>query len=364
MIRTAVVALLLMLAACTPPAPGPAAEDAAHASSDNIADPWVQRLVSLSDDRTPPDPAPGSFGLDPATGTFTHPAMTRDSHEAHPFDGMLDYWDPNDYATNMSVVSYHPITVEPFHTWQNIVDFDGRRYLYQYVRRDLKIMDITDPASIEVLLTRGSTWGPDGPGEVENPYAVDDMFGAATIQWHEGTGQLVMVQAFEIRRFGLLADKYSEPERVDDIRRSPHLKGFKVYAMHGPLPEDWELLAERTTDIEHPDAPAGEQQGSGVRDIPLWFGGDTMYVAAAPSASHALTEYPNDLYSAGYQSWDMSDPSNPRFLDQLNVPGGQSARRQPHIVDGRAHVAFRDGQRRRGRTLCLRGHGWARSLCR
>ncbi len=91
--------------------------------------------------------------------------------------------------------------------------------------------------------------------------------------------------------------------------------------MHGPLPDDWELLAERTTDYKNPDAPIGSQQGSGVRDIPLYFGGKYMFVAAAPSASHALTEYPNDLYSAGYQAWDMSDPGNPIFLDQLNVKG-------------------------------------------
>ena len=123
-------------------------------TADQIEDEWVQRLVSLSDDMTPPTPPAGSYGMDPESGRFTHPSMTRDSHEPHPFDGTLDYWDPNEYAMNMKVEAYFPITVEPFHTWQNIVDFDGRRYLYQYVRRDLKIMDITDPTDIEVLLTR------------------------------------------------------------------------------------------------------------------------------------------------------------------------------------------------------------------
>lgn len=288
---------------------------------DNIIDPWVQRVVALSENKTPPDPDPASFGLNRDTGEFIHPAATRDSHDPHPFDGTLDYWDPNDYAKNMTVEAYFPITVEPFHTWQNIVDFDGRRYLYQYVRRDLKIMDITNPKDVQVLLTRGSTWGPDGASEEENPYADDDMFGAASIQWNEELGKYIMVQAFEIRRFGVLNDKYSEPDLVETIRNSQHLKGFKVYAMNGPLPDDWELLSERTTDYEHPDAPIGEQEGSGVRDLPVYFGGDYMFVAAAPSASHALTEYPNDLYSAGYQAWDMSDPADPEFLDQLNVMG-------------------------------------------
>ena len=340
--------VLQFAAGCAPP-PAPAgggtlADDVQHddshgAGEDNITDPWVRRLVSLTGNRTPAAPDPGSFGMDAATGTFVHPRMTTDSHEPHPFEGSLDDWDPNDYAMNMKVEAYFPITVEPFHTWQNIVDFEGRRYLYQYVRRDLKIMDITDPTDVQVLLSRGHTWGPEGAGEEENPYPEGDMFGAATIQWHDGLGKYVMVQAFEIRRFGLLSNKYAEPDRVADIRHPNHLKGFKVYAMDGPLPADWTLLAERTTDIGHPDAPVGEQGGSGVRDIPVWFGGRYMFVAAAPGASHALTEYPNDLYSAGYQSWDMTDPANPVFLDQLNVPGqvaGDAAHEAAYLENPRA----------------------------
>jgi hypothetical protein len=290
-------------------------------TNENIRDPWVKRQVSLSQNKTPLDPDPASYGMDADSGAFVHPTATRDSHDPHPFEGTLDHWDTNQYAKNMTVEAYYPITVEPFHTWQNIVDFDGRRYLYQYVRRDLKIFDITDPKDLRLILTRGHTWGPEGAGEEENPYRDGDMFGAASIQWNAELGKYVMVQAFEIRRFGLLHDKYSEPDLVDKIRHSGHLKGFKVYAMNGPMPDDWELLAERTTDYEHPDAPVGQQEGSGVRDIPAYFGGQYMFVAAAPSASHALTEYPNDLYSAGYQAWDMSDPTSPKFLDRLNVEG-------------------------------------------
>jgi len=288
----------------------------------NIKDRWVARLNSLNPDRTPPDPAPADYGLDAKTGVFTHPVATRDSHDRKPFKGILDYWDTNQYIKNMKVEAYYPITVEPFHTWQNIVDFDGRRYLYQYVRRDLKIFDITNPKDVKLLLTRGHTWGANGPDQKEqNPMAEGEMFGAASIQWNEGLGKYIMVQGYEIRRFGLLKDKRRQPEKVAAIRNAKHLKGFKVYEMNGPMPEDWKLLAERTTDIKHPDAPIGQQQGSGVRDLPAYFGGDSMFVAAAPDASYALTEYPNDLYSAGYQSWDMSDPANPKFLQQLTVPG-------------------------------------------
>jgi len=287
-----------------------------------IKDKWVARSDSLSVDKTPVDPIKGSYGLNKETGEFTHPVATRDAHDNIRFDGELDYWDTEQYIKNMTVEAYYPITVEPFHTWQNIVDFDGRRYLYQYVRRDLKIFDITNPKEAELLLTRGHTWGVNGADEVDqNPYDEGDMFGAASIQWNDKLAKYIMVQSFEIRRFGLLKNKRVQADNVEKIRKANHLKGFKVYEMNGPLPKDWTLLATRTTDVENPDAPIGQQQGSGVRDIPAYFGGDTMYVAAAPDASYALTEYPNDLYSAGYQSWDMSDPSNPKFMDQLTMPG-------------------------------------------
>ena len=288
----------------------------------NIQDKWVKRVNELVGNHKAPEPSRGSYGMDSRTGKFIHPEATFHTYESHPFDGLLDYWDKEQYIKNMKVEAYYPITVEPFHTWQNMVDFDGRRYLYQYVRRDLKIYDITNPKDVKLLLTRGHTWGSNGPDvEEQNPYPQGDMFGAASIQWNEKLGKYIMVQSFEIQRFGVLHDKLTEPDKVDKIRHADHLKGFKVYEMNGPLPNDWKLIAERTTDVMHPNAPDGQQQGSGVRDIPTYFGGDIMYVAAAPDASYALTEYSNDLYSAGYQSWDMSDPSNPKFLDQLTVPG-------------------------------------------
>ena len=54
----------------------------------------------------------------------------------------------------------------------------------------------------------------------------EEMMGAASIQWSESE-QSVMVQAYEVRRFGLLKDKYRSPEQVKAIRQSQHLKGFK-----------------------------------------------------------------------------------------------------------------------------------------
>ncbi|WP_018693747.1 LVIVD repeat-containing protein [Algicola sagamiensis] len=293
----------------------------AIATQDDIQDPFLQRLTVLVGNHQPSDDDVGPYGMLP-NGQFRHPQRTYHTKSPKPFQGQLSYWDTQSYQRNMQVEAYYPITVEPFHTWQNIIDFDGRRYLYQYVRQDLKIFDITNPKSLKLIHTKGHTWGPDGPNDKpENPYPQGDMFGAATIQWHQERQKYIMVQAYEIRRFGLLKNKYKEPEKVAQIRRTDHLKGFKVFEMHGPLPHQWTLIAERTTDIYRPKAPIGQQEGSGVRDIPVWFGGKYMFVAAAPSDEYALTEYGNDLYSAGYQAWDMSDPTNPVFLDQLTVPG-------------------------------------------
>jgi hypothetical protein len=302
------------------------AEAATGHSEESAVPPVTDRYVLFSDsictDSEPLPPPPGSYGMDPQTGVFIHPEATPESDDDQPFEGLLDYWDPKQYQKNMEVLAFYPYIVEPFHTWQNIVDFDGRRYLYQYVRRSLNIYDITDPLEVKLLLKKGAVWGAEGPADEEvNPYPEDDYFGAASIQWNEERGAYIMVQSFEIKRFGVLKHKRVEQDKIEKTRKPAHLKGFKVYEMRGPMPEDWTLLSERTSDYKHPDAPIGQQQGSGVRDIPEWSGGKYMFVAAAPDDSYALTEYANDLYSSGYQAWDMSDPSNPVFLDQLTVPG-------------------------------------------
>ncbi len=307
---------------------------------DIITDKYVNGVVKLTGNKKPKAPGTSTYGLDKTTGKFIHPKATVHTYYNEPFEGLLDYWDTETYSKNMKVEAYYPITVEPFHTWQNIVDFDGRRYMYQYVRSDLKVYDITNPKALELIHTKGHTWGANGADEVaQNPYEEGDMFGAASIQWNDKLQKNIMVQSFEIRRFGLLKDKFTQPDKVEKIRKANHLKGFKVYEMNGPLPSDWKLIAQRTTDINNPDAPIGEQQGSGVRDIPAYFGGETMYVAAAPDKNYALTEYGNDLYSAGYQSWDMSDPSNPKFLNQLTVPGqvlGDETHEKAYLENPRA----------------------------
>ncbi|SIO38087.1 hypothetical protein [Salinivibrio sp. ES.052] len=115
---------LLVASSLTTAAPAMGADG----KRDRIEDPWIQHVVALTGNKKPQDPDPASYGMNPKTGQFVHPKETYHAYEAKPFEGMLDAWDDQSYNKNMTVEAYYPITVEPFHTWQNIVDFDGRRY--------------------------------------------------------------------------------------------------------------------------------------------------------------------------------------------------------------------------------------------
>ena len=99
-----------------------------------------------------------------------------------------------------------------------------------------------------------------------------------------------------------------------------------------------DFLASKTTDFSHPNAPIGEQQGSGSLDTPWYLGGKYMLLSAAPDDSYALNEV-NYLYSPGYQIWDMSDPADPKFLSQITVPGqvvGDPASENAYLMNPRA----------------------------
>ena len=47
----------------------------------------------------PPHPDPGTYGLDPQTGIYRHPAATPSVEGPHPFPGSLDYLDQSQYQT-------------------------------------------------------------------------------------------------------------------------------------------------------------------------------------------------------------------------------------------------------------------------
>jgi hypothetical protein len=305
----------------------------------NVQDPWLKRLQGLTYDKKPARPVPGvDYGMDAETGQFVHPKATPMVSDPPNFEGQLDYWEQKSYAYNMEVVQFLPLIASPGHSWQNIVDWGDQRIMYLYLERNVHVIDITDPRDSKLLYSKGGKWW--FGEEEENPFPENEYMGAASMQWNKELGKMIMVQSFASPRFGVLEDKLKEPDGVDKLRHlTDRLKGFKVYEMTGPMPDDWKLIAERTTDYEHPDAAIGEQQGSGSHDVPAYYGGKYMYLSAAPDASHGLTEFPDYLWSAGFQVWDMSDPSDPKFVEQYTTPGqiiGNEADEEAYLMNPRA----------------------------
>lgn len=336
LIAATVAAASADLAAEDPKSPTPPLT----ASEQEISDPDIRAWWNLTYNRKPPVPVPGKdYGMDSATGRFVHPKATPLVREAPSFPGQLEYWDQRSYSKNVSQLSFTGFVASAGHTWQTIVDFDGKRYMYVYYRAGMGLFDITDPRKPKLVHRRGQRLGPKGTVDKVNPYSETEGFGAANVQWHKGIGKYVMVQAFEVPRYGVMDEKYREPEGVRKLKHYPGLKGFRVYAMNGPKPEQWELLAERTTDFRHPQAKYGEQQGSGALDIPAWTGGKYMFLATAPDDRFMLTEFPDYLYSPGYQAWDMSEPRNPKFVSQFAAPGqilGDPAHEATYLMNPRA----------------------------
>lgn len=305
----------------------------------SIEDPVLKAWLELTYDKRPIPPVPGlDYGMD-ADGHFVPPRATPLTTEAPSFPQQLKHWDQQSYASNVSVLAFYPHVTSPWHAWASVADFGGRRYLYTHDRDYLRILDVTDPRKARIVHSRGGVWGPNGPSENFDPAGVTDYFGGVTIAWSKALKQNVLVASYEIGRYGILEDKTRQPDKVASLRHYNSLKGFKVYAMDGPLPDQWRLIATRTTDVAHPDAPIGEQHGSGSLDAPSWFGGRYMILSAAPDDSYALTEYPDYLHSPGYQIWDMADPADPRFVRQISVPGqivGDPAHEAAYLMNPRA----------------------------
>jgi len=275
-----------------------------------VQDPYLSQWLRVTPERRPLPQEPGvDYGMNPATGEFIWPKATPEVWRTPSFPGEMTNWDKKSYAKNVKVLAFYPNVASPFHVWNNIVDFDGRRYLYAHDRDYLRILDVTDPANAKIVYSKGGVWGPKGSSERYDPNTVQDYLGGATIAWNKKLGKPVMVASFEIGRYGLMNDKLTQPDKVAAQRNYNSLKGFKVYAMDGPLPHQWRLLATRTTDIQHPDAPIGQQQGSGSLDAPEYHGGKYMILSAAPDDRYGLTEYPNYLYSPGYQRLSRKPPS-------------------------------------------------------
>ena len=255
----------------------------------------------------PPDPPPDSYGYDARTGIFHHPAATPASDAPHPFAASLDYLDQKEYRLNTSVVAYYPLVVSTGHSWQATFDLKGRRYMYHYYRTAYKVYDTTDVRNVQVIAEHKiDTAGGEHP------------FGPFVARYNAHLKKLIAIQCYEVPRFGVLENKYLQPDKVRVIRELPILRGFRIFEI--VTPTEWKMLSETTLDPYH-SASFRPQQGSGCLDVPVYFGDKYLFVAGAPDDSFALQEYKSVLYSAAQLAYDVSDPEHPRHLSTWWVPG-------------------------------------------
>jgi len=255
----------------------------------------------------PAPPDPSRYGLDAGTGRFKHPDAAPFAPGPHPVKGSLDYLEDKEYVHNMTVEGRWPKLVVPGVSFQNIVDMNGRRYMYHYYRTRVNVYDITEPKNLKVVLERKYEEGP-------------DFFGAAAIAYNKALKTWIMIQSFEVPRsgpMGLGGAKHTDPAKVARVKSNPGLRGLKIFAMSSPT--EWRQIAEIGTDPLHPFARA--QEGSGALDSPTYYGGKYAFVCAAPDNSFLNQEYPSYLYSPAQMIFDVEDPARPKLVNTWWVPG-------------------------------------------
>jgi hypothetical protein len=139
------------------------------------------------------------------------------------------------------------------------------------------------------------------------------------IRYSQSLGKLIAVQCYEVPRFGIINNKYLEPDKVKFVRGMKMLRGFAIYEVTSPLFAEWKLLSEVTLDPKK-SAQDQPQEGSGCLDVP-YFNEKYLFIAAAPDDSFANTEYTSVLWSAGQMAFDISDPAKPKQLSLWWIPG-------------------------------------------
>ena len=255
----------------------------------------------------PQHPDPSSFGVDPATGIYKHPAAAPYTQGPRPVKGSLDYLEDKEYIHNMTVEGRWPKLVVPGVSFQNIIDFNGRRYMYHYYRTRVNVYDITEPKNLKVVLEKKYEEGP-------------EFFGAAAIAFNKKLKKWIMIQSFEVPRsgpMGLGGAKHTDPAKVAKVKSNPGLRGIKIFELTSPV--EWKQIGEISNDPHHPHARS--QEGSGSLDSPTYYGGKYAFVCAAPDNTFINQEYPSYLYSPGQLVYDVEDPANPKLVNSWWVPG-------------------------------------------
>lgn len=272
----------------------------------------------------PPHPAPGSWGYDKATGKFKMPEMTPDAYGAHPVEGSLSYLDMNTYAKNFKQEAFYPFVAGAGHSWQASFDWQGRRYLYDYETWHYHLFDITDPRDVKLVAKKNF--------DVKGG---EHQFGPFTVKYNKKLGKTIAVQCYETPRYGVVWNKYGNPDQVKALRDRKMLRGFRIFEVTSPQWTDWKLLSETSLDPYH-SAKEPVQQGSGCQDVPVYEGDQYLFVAGAPDDTFANTEYKTYLFAGGQLAFDVSDPSNPKRLSMWWAPGSRLGEEEEYKKNPRA----------------------------
>ncbi len=257
----------------------------------------------------PQEPSPETWGYNFSTGIFTHPAITPDNEGPQPFLGSQSYLDQNQYLKNMKVEGFYPYVAGHGHSWQAILNWEGKRYLYDYETTMYHLFDITDPRNVKFIGRKDF-----------NTLAGEHQFGPMTIKYNKTLNKMIAVQCYEVPRYGVLWNKYLYPDQVNAIRSRKMLRGFRIYQVTDPLWTNWKLLSETPLNPNEKAADQ-QQQGSGCQDVPVYHGGKYLFVAGAPNDSYRNTEYKSYLYSGAQIAYDVSNPAKPKLLSTWSVPG-------------------------------------------
>ncbi|WP_186646419.1 LVIVD repeat-containing protein [Fluviispira vulneris] len=257
----------------------------------------------------PLEPIEGTWGYNAKTGKFTHPSMTPDSNGPQPFKGSLNFLDSNQYVHNMKMEGFVPYVAGHGHSWQAVLNWQGRRFLYDYETTMYNLFDITDAKNIKFIKRKDI--------DVKNG---EHQFGPLTIKYNKTLNKTIAVQCYEVPRYGVLENKYLYKDQVNAIRARKMLRGFRIYEVTDPDWTKWKVLSETSLD-ENSNGNEKAQQGSGCLDVPVYNGGKYLFVAGAPDDSYSLTEYKSYLFSAAQLVYDVSNPEKPKRLSIWSVPG-------------------------------------------
>ena len=247
--------------------------------------------------------------MDPATGQFIWPKATPEVHKGQKFPGEMTTWDKQSYAKNVKVLAFYPGVGSPFHAWNNIADFEGRRYLYVHDRDYLRILDVTDPPRARSCIRRAAS-GAEGFERKVRSGQRAGLSGRRHHRLEQKLGKPVLVASFEIGRYGLLNESWSSPTRSPrnaSTTRSRDSRSLPWTAPAQPMapardPHDGLPTPGR------PHRPAARIRLTGFARVLRRQIHDPVRRAGRQLWPDRIPELP---VFPGYQVWDMTDPRTP-----------------------------------------------------